>query len=566
MFKSFRMAPLTRATRPSWDGTTIIVMLVMIAAVVIGFVVMANEQRAMQTVSTHMRDVRMARQALMETDAAMLAALARQDAEAALETYELALTKLGRHGPEHFPREVVVRGQAAPTAQAVAALRRSWDEMKPLIAAGRIDDARAVYARDGVHADMAAVVAATITELEQMDAEVVTHQSRIDGALMFVTVLEVLAGAFCIWAVVMSARREERETGARIEAIGSAVETREQVTRLFRMTDMLQSASDHADANAVLTSTAMELLPGYGGALYVFSNSRDRLILSTSWNLGEGVKPVETLGVQHCWALKRGKAHVNACEPHCLTCDHHEGQDAVLEIPMQARGEVLGLLQIRTEGGEGASERLERVAELGAALADAMSLALSNIALSNKLRSQALRDPLTGLYNRRYMEDTLERVCRLAEREKQEVSVIMIDLDHFKRLNDSYGHAKGDSVLRDTAAVLLNHLRESDVACRYGGEELIVVLPNCRLDMAVQKAERLRAAIEALSEPSGAQVSASMGVAAIPSTSVAMRDLVGAADAALYEAKAQGRNRVVAAARSKPVRGKKAEMRLVAAE
>jgi diguanylate cyclase (GGDEF)-like protein len=217
-----------------------------------------------------------------------------------------------------------------------------------------------------------------------------------------------------------------------------------------------------------------------------------------------------------------------------------------LEIPMIARGEILGLLQIYADG-EDAERRLEEVSGIGTALADAMSLALANIALRDKLRSQALRDPLTGLYNRRYMEDTLQRVVRLADRERHDVSVIMIDLDHFKRLNDQHGHAKGDTVLRDAAAVVINQMRETDVACRYGGEELIVVMPNCGLEAAAAKAERIRVGIEALSENGGVQVSASFGVAAIPATSLAAKDLVANADAALYRAKQEGRNRVVRA-------------------
>jgi diguanylate cyclase (GGDEF)-like protein len=194
---------------------------------------------------------------------------------------------------------------------------------------------------------------------------------------------------------------------------------------------------------------------------------------------------------------------------------------------------------------------LERIHGLGTALADAMSLALSNIALREKLRGQALRDPLTGLYNRRYMEDALERFVRLAERENRELSVIMIDLDHFKRLNDQYGHAKGDTTLRDAASVISHMLRESDVACRYGGEELIVLLPDCGMEMAANKAEQIRIGIESLSQPNGAQVSASLGVSSTPAAS--SKDLVAQADAALYRAKQGGRNCVVRSAQRVPV-------------
>lgn len=213
---------------------------------------------------------------------------------------------------------------------------------------------------------------------------------------------------------------------------------------------------------------------------------------------------------------------------------------------MVARGEILGLFQLFAEG-ESAEARLDGVTGLASALADGVSLALANMGLREKLRNQALRDPLTGLYNRRYMEDCLQRFVRLADRENREVSVVMIDLDHFKRLNDEPGHAFGDSVLRDTALTLVRTLRETDIVCRYGGEELVVILPDCNLDRAADKAEALRVQVAALSETHGAEISASFGVASVPYTSVS--DLLGAADAALYKAKQNGRNQVVTATR-----------------
>ena len=178
-----------------------------------------------------------------------------------------------------------------------------------------------------------------------------------------------------------------------------------------------------------------------------------------------------------------------------------------------------------------------------------MSLALANMALREKLRNQALRDPLTGLYNRRYMEDCLQRFVRLADRENREVSVVMVDLDHFKLLNDEHGHAFGDAVLRDVAMTIVGALRETDIVCRYGGEELVVILPDCQLDRAADKAEVLRARIAELTQTLGAQISASFGVASVPYTSAAVADLLAAADAALYKAKQNGRNQVVMAAK-----------------
>jgi diguanylate cyclase (GGDEF)-like protein len=217
-------------------------------------------------------------------------------------------------------------------------------------------------------------------------------------------------------------------------------------------------------------------------------------------------------------------------------------------MPMIARGEVLGLL-IFSATDDAAQDRPADAFDEISALSDAMSLALSNIALREKLRNQALRDPLTGLYNRRYMEDMLQRFVAVSERTKAPLSVIMIDLDHFKKLNDEHGHLLGDTVLRSVASAIMGALRESDVACRYGGEELTVLLPDCGLDDALMKAELLRSRIEALSDLHGVAVSASLGVASLPETSGGVTDMLRSSDAALYKAKQAGRNRVAAAER-----------------
>jgi diguanylate cyclase (GGDEF)-like protein len=336
--------------------------------------------------------------------------------------------------------------------------------------------------------------------------------------------------------------------GAQTEMYENARRSTEQVEELFAMTDMLQAAEDHDDAGAVLMATAQRLLPECGGVLYVFNNSRDRLDLAKSWNTSDGFHPAQTLLPGNCWALKRGKPHVNDPARQTLCCMHHLGEMATIEVPMIARGSVYGLL-VLTLGADDAHDALIGHRRVARALADSMSLALSNIALREKLRTQSLRDPLTGLYNRRYMEDALDRYVSLAERSGTPTSVVMIDLDNFKRLNDENGHAKGDAVLRDVAGQLVAALRPSDVVSRYGGEELMVILPNCSLDDAVLKAELMRARVEALSEPHGAAISASFGVATVPETSTSPMDVIPMADAALYAAKQAGKNCVRTAER-----------------
>lgn len=527
-------------------AVTIAFLALMIALVISGFVYINSQDNKVDEVRKSTRTLRVVRQAVMETGAAVADLMIRSDSEPNLLKYAQTLSRLNSFPDDSLP-ETAMRGtEEVPTHVILTALKTGWAEIVSAISEKKPDLARSLYGSRGIEPNLTILTRAILVDLTRKEAVEASLHSNIERATSIVLGLQILTGAFCILAFVGASRSSTRDAKARDLAVANANSSREQVSRLFGMTEILQSALDHGDANAVLRATAAELIPDLGGALYVFNNSRDRLALSTTWGREKLEELPDAIGLQQCWALKRGKAHINRPGSHKLCCEHHVVGDHALEIPMIARGEILGLLQLYCDDPD-ADQQLEAASGIGAALADAMSLALSNIALRDKLRSQALRDPLTGLYNRRYMEDALERVVRLAERERTEVSVIMIDLDHFKRLNDQHGHAKGDAVLRDSAAAIINQLRETDIACRYGGEELIVVLPNCGLEMAAAKAERIRASIEALSEPNGAQVSASLGVACVPITSNSSRDLLANSDAALYRAKQEGRNRVVRA-------------------
>lgn len=531
--------------RPGSTTAIIAVMLLMIGVIVAGFIYVSSQESALRYGRMESRHVRVARQALMEADAAVLNAMV--DGVAHGGSYRSAIDQFDTQPVSHFPATITLDGRAIGGVATVAGVRRAWAAIMARVEADDTAGARALHDAQRIQQRTDAVVTAMIRQIEELDAQNDRAQANIDFTIKAIVILQLASGLFCIAVFLFAARRGAAEAQARALAVTNATRSREEVMRLFEMTDMLQSAQDQSDANMVLRATAMELLPDLAGTLYVFSNSRDRLVLSASWNLGDGPAPADTIGLNQCWALKRGKPHVNHPHGDKLRCEHHAEGAFVLEIPMAARGEVLGLFCIQTLRADG-DVRLQEIAGLGTALADAMSLALANLALGAKLRSQALRDPLTGLYNRRYMEDTLQRAVQLAQREKHDVSIVMIDLDHFKRLNDQHGHAKGDTVLRDAASVIVHQLRESDVACRYGGEELLVVMPNCSLEDAAHKAERLRIGIAALSQP-GIDISASFGVASIPATSSSAHDLMQAADAALYVAKEQGRNRVVTAPR-----------------
>ena len=176
---------------------------------------------------------------------------------------------------------------------------------------------------------------------------------------------------------------------------------------------------------------------------------------------------------------------------------------------------------------------------------------MANIRLREALRSQSIRDPLTGLYNRRYLEEMLERETRRAVRAEHGLGVLMLDLDHFKKFNDTYGHDAGDTVLRETASFLLKSVRAEDIVCRFGGEEFIVILPVADLKVTQARAERIRSRLRELQvlhqgQPLG-MVTVSVGVAELPEHGTSPKALIEAADAALYHAKREGRDRVALA-------------------
>jgi diguanylate cyclase (GGDEF)-like protein len=215
-------------------------------------------------------------------------------------------------------------------------------------------------------------------------------------------------------------------------------------------------------------------------------------------------------------------------------------------VPMIAQGDTLGVLTLCPPAAY--PPELVTLAE---SVAERFGLTLANLRLRDRLRNQSIRDPLTGLFNRRYLEETLSRELNRAERTSRPLALLLIDIDHFKRLNDTYGHDAGDAALAEVGRLLGRSFRSSDIACRYGGEEFVVVLPEAARGFAATRAEALREAVKELRVSArGAPIqpmSISIGVAHYPDDGRTPEDLVRAADVALYAAKAQGRDRVVVA-------------------
>jgi len=201
-----------------------------------------------------------------------------------------------------------------------------------------------------------------------------------------------------------------------------------------------------------------------------------------------------------------------------------------------------------TEGEELTSGPAHRLA---ITVAGQLSMAFANLRLRDSLREMSIRDPVTGLFNRRYMKETLDRELSRATRDNSELGILMIDVDHFKAFNDVHGHEAGDVVLEAVGDMLTRYSRTSDIACRFGGEEFVVILPDCSVDDSRLRADELRHRIAGLRVPfrkielSGPTISC--GVAAFPLHGATAEDLLHSADGALYAAKKAGRDQVVVA-------------------
>lgn len=357
----------------------------------------------------------------------------------------------------------------------------------------------------------------------------------------------LLIGSQFVVIHILSARSDQALL-EREELLRESQIAHQQIEILFEMTDLLQSSDTIKDAGMVLENATHRLLPNYAGAIYGFNKKHERLEITRKWGEFPSKEPVEALAAHRCWALKRGKLHINDRATGTLLCKHYTENAPTIEVPMVARGSLHGLL-ILTLPAQNAQQTsgLEHDIRLAQAMSDSLSLALSNIELRETLRVQSLHDPLTGLYNRRYMEDALKETLASALRNGTPTSVLMIDLDNFKQINDRHGHAMGDIVLCEVAQCIVGALRPTDIVSRYGGEEILVIMPDCSHQEALNLAEILRKLIESLSAVHNETITASFGIATAPDMAESHSEIIARADDALYVAKHAGRNRIMSA-------------------
>ncbi|MCX8952177.1 diguanylate cyclase [Ruegeria sp. NA] len=377
--------------------------------------------------------------------------------------------------------------------------------------------------------------------------------TRVRLSLALLSSVALLALATVILIVHRTNRRQMRDLHKRAvkerELMGEQLRLAREVRLLGELNEWLQSSRSLDELFDMVARFMTHILPEAEGSVYVYSNSRDVLDGCASWNGGTHKSHIHPEG---CWGLRRGRTYEFGASEIDFVCEHAEPHDGrpYFCFPILAHGETVGLLHLRAaEGREACFHKSRKLAQL---CAEQISMAIANVRMRDQLHDQSVRDPLTGLFNRRHMTETLRKAISRSQQTGAALSLIAVDVDHFKKFNDTHGHDAGDMVLRAVGAALEQGCDRDEVACRIGGEEFMLILPDNSPEDAMTRAEQLRQSVEAVivryGEKALPRITISVGVAHYPAHGTMPQDLMRAADDALYVAKDKGRNQVHVAA------------------
>lgn len=362
---------------------------------------------------------------------------------------------------------------------------------------------------------------------------------------------------------VKAAEAEKRYAESQRQLVEELQLRAQQMMLLNDMGSRLHRCETLQEASAIIEQFARRLFPdALSGRLYV-----PMLLpktLETAMQFGEEGLSQSDFPLDACASLRRAQPNWHDLRDPQVTCYHLRPDPSRqhLCVPISGQDETLGVFHLEFRAAEQAPGQAraanlkENWQSLAVTIAGQLALSLAAIRLREDLRDQAIRDPLTNLYNRRFMEESLSRELERAARGHYPVSLLFLDLDHFKRFNDTFGHAAGDVVVRSLAVLLRSFFRSSDVCCRAGGEEFAVILPEAAPESAIVRANALRLEVKALQlaheDKALGSVTVSIGIAAFPDHASTPQQLLQVADSCLYKSKAQGRDMATLAGTSKP--------------
>lgn len=389
---------------------------------------------------------------------------------------------------------------------------------------------------------------------------IITERMRKDGTRISVNLSAStlydqngnVTGFSSIIADISKIKQIELDMIASNDALSATVSSLElrtrELTLMGDMADLLQVCSSLDEAHRVVSRALGKIFPNMSGAIFEIPASRVRMEAVAVW----GSVPItsHTFSMDSCWGVRRGRTYLLDDLDVGIVCQHVSDQNTDLApylcIPMNAQGDALGILHLICNSN---TQRISiETQSLAETVAEQIALALSNLKLREVLRQQSIRDTLTGLFNRRYLDETLAREIERAKRGNTPLGVIMCDLDHFKRFNDTFGHEAGDLVLSTIGQILQEGVRADDLACRYGGEEFTIILPGASKQATLQRAEVLLTSIREIKLNYDGRalgpITMSLGIAMFPENGGNGQSLLQTADAALYRAKQNGRDRV----------------------
>ncbi len=370
----------------------------------------------------------------------------------------------------------------------------------------------------------------------------------------------LLAVAVLFALLLRDALRRQRYEGQLSETNDKLASTIRALERQAQVSGLLTSARD--ELQLCVTSTQAQhcaaryfgqLLPVTSGAICVINNSRQSVEQIAQWNDCSNL--IDGFVLDACCGLRSGRTRWRKPGQSEVHCGHFIAAppEYYCCLPLVAQGETLGVVYVECSS-PGVAAMVEAHQTPLHELVELTAMSVASLNLRSKLEHQSIRDGLTGLFNRHFMEIALERELRRAARQSKMVAVLMLDVDHFKKFNDTFGHEAGDTVLREVAETLRQSVRNEDIICRYGGEEFVAILPEISLEGALERAEYVRRMIsEIRSRFRGEglrEITISIGVATYPQNGESTDQMLRASDRALYEAKSRGRNCVVLADQS----------------